>query len=360
MNINAMNDKLNSWIFGAKDRIEIYNMIAEMLENGISLPNAVEKFTLGKQRFGMEKDASTFVMKKVYLRLSSGDGGVMLSRALRKEIPEDEFMILFSAEENGLLINGLRDAVYLLETKKMISSTIKEALIVPVILVLLVVVMMAILQFKVMPIIADVLEPSKWPTIAINLNAASHFVIYDGIFILGLCCLILFVFNKSAPVYTHYKIRPILDKLPLYSHYKQMQGTSFLMSVSAMLSGGTALSKTLKTLNDYASPYMRVFIRRSINIQSRGGETGSNGECLNNNLFNKSVSFGIYIYGDLEDFQKSLYVISKKSTKDLLAGITTLMTVIRNTALVTLLAIVVSIISMISGLTAAMQTASSM
>jgi len=360
MNADAMNDKLNSWLFGAKDRIEIYNMIAEMLENGIALPSAIEKFTLGKSAFGMKKDASTFVMKKVYKSLSSGDGGVMLSRAMRSDIPPDEFMILFAAEENGQLASGLRDAVYLLETKREVSSTIKSALITPIILMLIVGIMMFILQFKVMPIIADVLDPKLWPSIATILNDASHFVVYKGVFVIGIIFMLLFAFSKSAPTYTNGKVRPILDKLPLYSQYKQMQGASFLMSVSAMLSGGTSFSRTLKTLHDYATPYMRSFIKKSINIQSRGGDTGSNGDCLNNNLFNNSVSFGIYIYGDMQDFQKALYVISKKSTEDLLLGITNLMAIIKNIVLVMLLVIVVSILAMISALTAAMQSASSM
>ena len=360
MNVNAMNDKLNAWLFGPKDRIEIYNMMAEMLDNGISLPDAIKKFTLGKKRFGMGKDASTFVMEKVYRKLSSGDGGVMFSRALRENIPDDEFLILFSAEENGLLMNGLKDAVYLLETKQRVSSSIKGELLMPTILIIVVAIMMGVLQFKVMPIIANVLDPKLWPDIATILNNVSHFVIYKGAFVVGFFFLLLFVFFKTAPSYRNTSVRPVLDKLPLYSEYKQMQGSSFLMSVSAMLSGGTSFSKTLQTLHDHASPYIRDFIKKSINIQARGGDTGSNGECLNNGMFNNNVSFGIYIYGDLQDLQKALYVISKKSTEDLLNSISRKLGIIRNIAMVALLGVIISVLSMISQLTAAMQSASAM
>jgi len=358
MNIDDLNDKLNALLFNAQNRIDIYTIMTEMLDNGIALPDAIKKFTLGKKTFGMGKDASTFVMEKVYRKLSTGDGGVMFSKAIQDNIPEDEFMILFSAEENGRLVYGLKDAVYLLETKQRVSSSIKSELMMPVILLLVVGIMMWVLQFKVMPIIAKVLKPELWPDIAINLNNMSHFVVYNGVFVVGALILLYWAFSQSAPVLRNQTVRPILDKLPLYSEYKQMQGSSFLMSVSAMLSGGTSLAKTLQTLYDYATPYMRDYIEKSINIQARGGDTGGNGECLNNGLFNNQVSFGIYIYGDLQDFQKALYVISKKSSEDLLKNISSKLAVVRNLAMFSLLSIIISILSMISQLTAAMQNAS--
>lgn len=353
--MDTINEKLNTLLFTSGSRLGVYNVLMEMLSAGISLPDAVRKYVEGKKAFGMGGDAEAFVMEKVYNNLSGGNSGVRFSKSVAKFIPEDEFMIIFASEENGNLIEGLAEAINLVETKTKLSSTIRGAVVVPVVLVLVTFVLMGIVQLNIMPIVGNLLPYEKWPDIAKTLNSLSAFFLYKGGYLLGGVGLLIFIFTKMSAVYTNKTIRPILDKLPLFSHYKQMVGASFLLSVSAMLGGGTSFSDTLRTLHKYSSPYLRGYIKKSITIQSGGGKKGGNGECLNTGLFNNDISFSISVYGDLPDFEKALKIISVKSSDNLLANVTLTLGLLNKLSMVFILIIIISMLMMMTELGGAMR-----
>jgi len=308
-------------------RVTIYEMLAETLKNGISLADSIRKIMIAKQKFSETWHPSTVALNVCYKRLTDGRHSAMFSLAMRDFISDDEFMVLFAAEENGRLDDGLADVVSMMDAKKRIASTIRSSLATPSLMVLLGVIMLWIVDSDVMPHFEKMLPYESWNDLAKIMKTFSSFIIGYGVFIVVFFIAMFAGMSYIAPRLDDNRIRPILDKLPFFAEYKNIQGNSALISISTMLSGGTSFSDSLKTVFKYSPPYLKKFIAKSIRIQSQGG-SGSNGDCLNVGLFNNKTSALIFIYADLSDFDKAVKTIAYNSTEELIKDISSKMAMI--------------------------------
>jgi type II secretory pathway component PulF len=256
---------------GASKRIEFYRSVALLLDNGVQLNEALyELFVVysdDKKRVG---EPMAVLCLECHRALSNGD---KLSDALRRWAPHQEVTLVAAGEQSGALSQALKDAVRTIGYKQRIRTAVLTATLYPAFLYSIAGVLLWVIATLLVPKMAQLSDPETWEGVGYALNilawSASTFGVY---FVVGLFILLTAVFY-SLPRLTG-ELRIVLDRAPIYTTYRILHGSTFLLNVSVMVRAGIPLHDTLLLLAKGSPPWLYERIAAAIYGTRQGGNLG--------------------------------------------------------------------------------------
>lgn len=315
-------------------RIEIYEMLAMMLENRMLLIDALreirgvlndESQDAASQRAPGHVDdikLRTIAAEAVHnwvLHLKAGDAeGLPLSRAIAPWVPQEEAALIQSGETTGDLGGALNDAVEGIQNKGAMLGAILAGTVYPVMLFVGSYFMLRIMATKVVPRFESQLDPALWEG-----AAGMLYVVATGFNRFGLAVAIGAVIASilavvSLPIYRG-PGRVFLDRyVPPWNLYKMVQGTTFLRNVALQTRAGIKLYDSVGTMAKAASPWLR----ERLEAAQYGLQQGQNlGEALYRAEYQfpdkKSVQI-LRALASRDGFDETIYRFAKRWQQDTL------------------------------------------
>lgn len=251
---NELQERWYSTQFGAKERLQFYESMATLLENGVQLNDAVREVhgiysDDGKQRYHPIAMAS----REAAMGVANGKA---LADALEHWLPSQERALIDAGQESGNLIGALSDCARLIEAQGKILGAVITATAYPMMLWALLIYLLHVIANKMVPNMARMSDPDRWTGTAAMLYSLSNFVTGPGIYFLIGIILLLVTAIWSLPYYTG-PGRVALDRMPPWSIYRTLQGTTFLLNVAVMLRAGIKPYDSLQMLSRTAPPWLK-------------------------------------------------------------------------------------------------------
>jgi type II secretory pathway component PulF len=284
-----------------KARVRLWRKLGKMLRDGIPIIVAMEeiKALRGKgDPLGAAMGEWSAVMKN----------GRKLSEAAKEWVTTEEAMLLMAGEQSGTLPEAMASVVTVTKSKKSIQSAIFGGVAYPFFLVLMSFGVMYLFNFKIIPAFTRAVRGESWIGMAKTMVDASAFAQnwLHWIAVALIVCIVAFF--VSLPIWSG-PSRTYIDRFPPYSIYRVMQGSSWIIALSALIQAGVRIDSALAQLSTSASPWAKVRIDAAL----RGLRAGRNlGEALQQSGYefpDREIISDIRVYSTKSGFDEALRLI---------------------------------------------------
>ncbi|MCD0253116.1 type II secretion system F family protein [Xanthomonas campestris pv. campestris] len=352
--LQALNHKLIRLQLTADVRHNIYTLLAFLLDNG----NKMDKSLLELYGIFSSDGAKPGSPAAVFLNqaVMRNKEGRPLSEGFQGFVSPEEEAMIAAGEKAGRLREAFGFAIDALEKKKEIMRAVRGGVVGPLALLALFVVMLLMVSYRLMPALAKTVDLTMLTGPLAWLNAIAEIVTHQGIYIavaalLGVAWTIWSFANLTG------NLRYRLDKLPPWSVYRAMHGTTFLLNVGVMLRSGIPLLSTLQLLEANATPYMRERVSSCI----RGIRAGLNlGEALHEAELDFPDPLAvrlIRVFASREGFDKALDNFARQWSGTTVNRVKSAMTAIRIMAMVAFASLLILVVMSLGDLYSVMSTA---
>lgn len=293
-------------------RIGFYEGFQNLVENGISTNDSLKELNKIWSYGGKKPDEPLAMMTRdLMVQLSNG---TPLSRALSRWVPYEEASLLAAGEQGAKLVQACDDIVRVITAKQQIVGAVASAVVYPAFLSIPLSMLLWMVATKMIPPMARVSSPESWTGAAQVLYQLSNFVTgYGAISVVVLFALIA-AFVMSLSRWTG-SARMIFDKGPLYSTYRMVHGSTFLLNLAVMMRANIAPYAALEMLGEYANPWLKERIRGALYGIRMGSNLGVALDDAGHNFPDKKAIQFIRILAAREGFESAINNYSERWLK---------------------------------------------
>lgn len=240
--------------FGGKERIQFYESMTTLLENGVPINEALKEVSNvygdeGKQSYHPISLASAAMSATV-------SNGKTLAWSSQRWMPYQEVAIISAGEKSGNLQQAFNDCVRIIEARQKIVSLILSSSLYPALLWGLMAYLLHVIATKMVPAMARRSDPESWTGIPSLLHSIATFVNNWGLVTLIGFVLFVVISLVTLPYFCG-PVRVRLERLPPWSIYKALHGSTFLLNIAVMLRSNINQLEALDALELNAKPWLR-------------------------------------------------------------------------------------------------------
>lgn len=290
-------------------RLRLYRKMAKMLSNGLPLLKILEEL---RKRASSGKTKSTDPMAIMLDECRHMvQNGEMLSQGLAWWVPRNEQMIIMAGEQSGHLDKSLIAVIGVAQASRKIKAAILAGVLYPAAVGILILAYIYLFGTRVIPQFARLVDPNAWTGAAKSLYLMSLFVQHYLVYaVLAIVAVVTAVF-VSFPRWRG-RARVVADRFAPFSIYRLVMGSGFLMALSALLSAGVTMEKSLVRMSNFAEPWLRERIDGTL----LGVKSGLNcGEALRNSGYgfpSREIIDDLCIYADYQGFAEALKILAEE------------------------------------------------
>lgn len=258
--------------FGKQERIQFYESLMGVLEDGIPIEEALETVERAFSNGGQDLHPVSIVCSEVAMGVR---GGKTLADACRARFPYDETSLIETGEETGGLVQAFRDCVRIIEVRQQVSRLVMAVVALPSLTWSLMWVLLYVIALWLVPSMSRRSDPESWTGIPALLHLLSNVVSNYGVFIVAAVLAVILTSILTLPTFCGLRITPNspmwriqlsrilqaarlrLEGIPPWSIYKTLQGSIFLLNMSVMLRTGINQLEALDTLKRSSTPWLR-------------------------------------------------------------------------------------------------------
>jgi len=304
--------------FGASGRLRVYRKFAKMLSNGLPLLKLLEELHQRASDNGRRPDEAMAIILGEWRR--TVQNGRMLSEAMDWWVPKSEQMIIMAGEQAGRLEAGLDAVVKVVEAGSAIRRAIVGGLAYPTVILTLLLGYIYLFGVQVIPQFSRIVDPASWRGAAKSLHVMSTLVQQWMLPLVLLLAAAIVAVVVSMPRWRG-SVRVWLDRVPPYSIYRLVVGSSFLMSFAALQGAGLTVERSLVRLSDLAGPWLRERMDGAL----LGIKSGLNcGEALRQTGYgfpSKEIVDDLCVYAEFSGFANALQLLADEWMTE---GVTTI------------------------------------
>jgi len=259
-------------VLGAGARIDLYETLELLLSNQVQLSVALREIYRVESNDGKKKGEVRAIV--LYECMTAIESGKNLSDALADWIPDQEFQLIRAGERSGDMVSVLKDVVRIIDAKRQIFKAVLGGTLYPMVLMGIIAILLWQIATNMVPQFARILSPEQWTGAALVLRVIADFVTnYGFASIIGLVVFMSWVF-WSLPRVHKTRIRVYLDKIPPWSIYRMLHGSTFLLNIAVMLKAGIRVQEILVMMSRDGSPWLRSRIQAALQGINQGRNIG--------------------------------------------------------------------------------------
>jgi type II secretory pathway component PulF len=293
--------------FGAKQRIRLYQRLERFTKRGFDFKRAIDSMYI---RYNREKDPRRAVFRRLLNRLQDGD---RFSAAIAEYVPAAERLMISAGEEASQISDGFEQAAFVADAVKRMSSTLRSALIYPTILMLLLSAILAGISLQFVPTMLQMAPVETWPAVSKAVYNLANAVTGWGPWLVATFVVGLFFALRTLPTWTG-PTRRFCDRwFPPWTIYREYQGSTFLISLAALVAAGRPVDGALRHISSIATPWLRWHLARMTRALQEGVQPG---RALRTGLLDKETSGDIEDYSNAGAFEAALGAMGRESIED--------------------------------------------
>lgn len=289
--------------YSISTRITFYEGLQNLVENGISVNDSLkELFAVWSYQGKKQKDPLALVTKDLMIQLTNG---VPLSRALSRWVPYEEASLFAAGEKSAKMASAITDIIRVIKAKQQIMGAVVGAVTYPAFLFALMAYLLSMVSTDLVPAMSRFADPNKWNGSAWVLYQISEFVSGYGLFSLMLLICTVITVIVSFPKWTG-RARAIADAAPIYSTYRMVHGSTFLLNLAVMMRANIPPYQALEMLAEYANPWLRERIQGAMYGIRMGSNLGVALEDAGYNFPDKKAIQFVRILAAREGFEAAI------------------------------------------------------
>lgn len=299
-------DHAKSQVLSLTRRIALYRRLARFSSRGYDIVIPIEQM-LGRAR---ERGRASQMLLESWLR--SLNGGALLSQIVAGDVPAAEAMAIAAGEDSGRLDDGLEMAAYIAESTRRVHAAVLGGMLYPCVLLLLFVGMLAVVGGQLVPMLVKLYPVEFWPASAAGLYYVTWFVREYGL-VLGGALLACGAWSAwSLPRWVS-PLRQALDaRLLPWSVYREVQGGLLLLTLSAVVNGGSPIDEAIRRMRRSASRWLA----HHLDAMSRGLAEGKRpAQALDTGVFSETLMDDMLAYDHAGDLVEALRHLGKDTVE---------------------------------------------
>ncbi len=330
--------------FSPKNRLVLYKILADLIDEGVPIYDAL---VLINSKEGYKVYGRGFIAKldEVIQKMKNS---ASIAEVLTGLVPPQDLLIINAAERTGQLSKGLRMIIRILEINKEITSLVIQSLLPPIILFLVVLLVIMGYTQEVFPTFLNVLPIAEWPYVTRLLYDFGSYLVAGGLIYIILFVFIMIGFiSASMPILRGAFRTNVLDKLPPYNYYKDIQLGLFLRMLSSLLVTGVPMMEAIDLMKYKSTPWLGSHLHVFTQNMKLGK---SYKDALDTGFMSNDILLTIKVYSGLDAFSDVVTKMADKSEEGLILKINRLSTILKNASLIVLACVVLWIFAAIFNL----------
>ncbi len=315
--------------FGRKHRFRIYRKLEGMLRMNEALSRALDRLYLNSSEMGKyPRRPSAVALREWFLK---DRAGVTLSEAMDGWVPTGELYMIRAGEESGTLPKALA-AIQSVGAK---AREMREAVMFAIGYPAFMVVLLSFVLYMFGVQLIDNMRKSAPPNVMAAMGgvaAVSDFVKNWGIWVLVAIFVTCIIIASSLPRWRG-PLRAKFDMFPPWSWYRILQGSGFLLGLSALLGAQVPLKRSLEILEEQGNPWIRERINSARQEVLRGRNLGESLRIGKYNFPDPSVAIDLEILSERADVGSVIEQVTEEWIRDQIDSLKTQAVLARNIGL---------------------------
>lgn len=310
MNLSDIELRFNRYLFASSMAVRrrLWIKLSKLLANGVPLLDALKSIYDRRVESTSAKDPVAHAIGEWMARIRNGH---RFGKAIDGWAPKDENMLIAAGEQSGQLDKALMHASEIMEAKSKIRKAVVGGLMYPVIMLVIALGVLVMFSFKVIPEFSKVVPDEKWHGVArvmIDLaNLSREWLPLIAILIVsGIVALFM-----SFPRWSD-GLRVRLDKYPPYSIYRMLQGSTWMVSLSALVAAGTRVENAVQQLGDGAPAWLAARTQACLRGMRSGLTLGDALAKSGYNFPDREIVDDLGVYSRLSGIDQALSIIGKE------------------------------------------------
>jgi len=331
MNIDDLGRKLTMFQFrtGRKHRFRVWRKLEGMLRMNEALSRALDRLYLNASEMGKYPNRpSAIALREWFLK---DRAGISFAEAVEGWVPTGELYMIRAGEESGTLVKSLAYIQNIGAKAREMREAVTYAIGYPIFMVLLV--SFVLWTFGV-NLIKNMRKAAPKNVLAAMGGVAklSDFINDWGIAIIIGTIIICIIIAVTLP---HWKgpLRAKFDMFPPWSWYRILQGSGFLLGLSALLGAQVPLKRALEILEEQGNTWIRERINSARQEVLRGRNLG---EALRTGKYNfpdPSVAIDLEILSERADVGTIIEQVTEEWIREQIDVLKTQAMIARNVGL---------------------------
>lgn len=285
----------------AKTRQRLWKKLSKLIHDGIPVIPALQEIRSLKK-----PTAPISIALEDWIR--GLNNGKKISDAVKPWVSTEESMLIMAGEQSGTLDTALDSVVKVSKAKAEINSAVLAGILYPFFLVILAFGVLYLFGYKIIPAFTKAARGDAWYGVARLMIDVSSFVQHWLHWVLAFAVLLVIAFFVSLPRWNS-RTRIVFDRFPPYSIYRVMQGSSWLIALSALVQAGVRIESAMEQLAQGASAWSAVRTSAALKGLRSGRNLGESLERSGYEFPDPEIISDIRIYATKSGFDEALKII---------------------------------------------------
>ncbi|MES2218927.1 MAG: type II secretion system F family protein [Pseudomonadota bacterium] len=280
--------------FGAKPQLAFLEDLYVLVNDGIPPNRAIDMLT----------QVTTGISRQVAASISQSIGeGQALAEGMRPWFTPSIVEIIRVGEEGGALAETMKSGIKTLSQSSSTMGAFIGAIVYPGMVLIMAAIIIVYLNSSVFVQFKAIKPIEEWPQAGRNLvNIANIITSWWWAVILAVAALI-FIIRYIMTNYTG-DLRPILDKVPPFSFYRQIAAARTMETLGLLVASGVVFKGAIKVMQFQANPYVGAHLAMMEHLLSKG--KGNIADVLSTGLIKQEDVLRLRVMAEVKGFEHGL------------------------------------------------------
>ncbi len=292
-------------------RRRLWAKLAKLIGNGVQLLSALETLRDRRIASGGKSHPQSVALTAWAVAMRNGES---LAHAIEHWVSVEEAMLVSAGEQSGTLERALRSAVQVMAARSRILSAVRSGVAYPAVLTAMAFAVLYLFGFKIVPAFQAAIPPTaaaSWHGLAAAMIAVALFA-RSWLWALAAVLAVLVTAFFASLARFNGPARVVLDRYPPYSIYRVLQGSTWLIALSALVEAGLRIENALESLAATGSPWLRRRLRACLAGMRSGHNLGEALAASGEGFPDREIIDDMSVYAALSGFDAAISMLGRE------------------------------------------------
>lgn len=298
--------------FNRKARFRVYRKLEGMLKMNEALSRCLDRLYQNVSEMGKHpRRPAAVALREWFLKDRAGRS---LSDSMEGWIPTAELYMIRAGEESGTLAKALGSIQAMGERAREMRAAVSYAVTYPVFMMILLSFVLWMFGVNLIQNMRKTAPPKVMEAMG-SVGAVSDFIADYGLWVAAGIVAVCLLIAVTLPVWRG-PLRAKLDMFPPWSWYRILQGSAFLLGLSALLGAQMPLKRSLEILEEQSTPWLRERVNSARQEVLRGRNLGEALRYGHYNFPDPGVAIDLEILSERADVGSVIEQVTQEWIRD--------------------------------------------